>query len=117
MFGRPVRPLFAEVDGAPADRDGRPMAEALAAMGGQLDEASKAVEPAATAKALQRAVNDLGDAQVREESPPDGRMANRVLPQLVVDGAIGPRTGEAVRLAMHHVGAPRLGEAFAQRLK
>jgi hypothetical protein len=116
-FGRPLRPMFAETDGAPADGDGRPMAESLHHLGESLDKAAGAVGPKAVVAALQGAVNDLGDAQVKVETPRDGKQAKRLMPRLLPDGIVGPKTGQAVRLALHHAGPKRVAEALDARLR
>jgi len=110
------RPVFADTDGAAADADGRPMAEVVAKVDTSLGEAAGAVGPDAAVAALQGAVNDVGDAQVRARSPREGEQASRLVPRLAVDGVARPRTGEAVRLALHHAGRSRLDEALSARL-
>jgi hypothetical protein len=116
IFGRPARPVFADADGASADADGRPMAAALADVDAWLGKAAGTAGPAAAVAALQGAVNDVSGAQARERSPRDGEQANRLVPRLLVDGVAGPRTSEAVWLALHHVGAGRLDKALQARL-
>jgi hypothetical protein len=116
-FGRPLRPVFAEADGTPADAEGRPMAEALQLLGRSLDKAAGAIGPKAAAAALQGALNDLGDAQVKAATPRDGTLARPLVPKLLTDGVIGPKTGQAVRLALHHAGPKRVEEALDARLR
>lgn len=116
VFGRPTGPVFHETDGAPADAAGRPMQEAVTGVAQDLDGAADKMGPQAAVATLQRAVNDLGDADVRAKTPKDGKQANRLWPRLAVDGQAGPRTSEALRLALHHAGQTRLSETMATRL-
>ena len=115
-FGRTVQPVFAEIDGAPADAEGRPMADATRELGARLDMAANAHGAPMAVAVMQRALNGLGDEQVRAETPRDGRQARRKIPRLLVDGILGPKSQQATRLALHQLGAGPVSTRLQQEL-
>ena len=92
------------------------MADAMADIAQKVGQAGRGADPSEAVAALQGSINDMGDRQVRMQTPTGGKQARRLFPRRAVDGIIGPRTRQAVKLGLHMVGPDQLMKAMENRL-